>query len=251
MFALASGVGGLVVAFAAGTFSFLSPCVLPLVPGYLSLMSGVTTSDLAVATKTELRTVLRASLLFVFGFTVVFTALGLGASAIGVFLNDHQRGFNVVAGVLVIVMGLFIAGVVSPRVMQQERRFRVAPSRLGVFAAPVMGMAFALGWTPCIGPVLGSVLSIAATQGTPGRGMALLIAYSLGLGVPFVAAAVGFGRFAGAFDWVKRHYRVINLVSGLLLVGFGVLLLTDRVSRLSSLLVRFMKAIGLVRLTRV
>jgi cytochrome c-type biogenesis protein len=127
----------------------------------------------------------------------------------------------------------------------------VSPSQLGGFAPPVMGMAFAFGWTPCIGPVLATVLSVAATEATLGRGIALLIAYSLGLGVPFVAAGLAFGRLAGAFEWVKLHYRVINLVSGLVLAGFGVLLLTDRVSRVSSWLVDVMTHLGLTRLTRI
>ena len=248
---LAASNPGLLVAFAAGVISFLSPCVLPLVPGYLSLMSGVGTADLAVATKADTRRLLQSTLLFVAGFTVVFVALGAGASAIGQVLLEHQRGLNQIAGAVVIVMGLAMAGLVTPRIFQQERRLDVRPSKLGVFAAPVMGMAFAFGWTPCIGPVLASVLSLAATEATLGRGVSLLLAYSLGLGVPFVATGVAFGRLAGALNWVKRHARVINLVSGLLLAAFGVLLFTNRLSRLSSMLVELMDKIGLDRLTAI
>ncbi|MGH9179715.1 MAG: cytochrome c biogenesis CcdA family protein [Acidimicrobiales bacterium] len=242
---LAASNPGLLVAFAAGMVSFLSPCVLPLVPGYLSLMSGVGTAELAVATKTDTRRLLRATLLFVAGFTVVFVALGAAASAVGQLLIDHQRGLNQIAGSVVVVMGLAMAGVVTPAFLQREKRAHVSPSKLGVFGAPVMGMAFAFGWTPCLGPVLASVLSIAATESTLGRGVSLLLAYSLGLGVPFVATGVAFGRLAGTLAWVKRHARTINLVSGLLLAGFGVLLLTNRLSRLSSWLVRAMEDIGL------
>ncbi|HET9443269.1 MAG TPA: cytochrome c biogenesis protein CcdA [Acidimicrobiales bacterium] len=242
---LAATNPGLVVAFAAGMLSFLSPCVLPLVPGYLSLMSGVGTADLAVATKTDTRRLLRSTLLFVGGFTVVFVALGAGASAIGRLLNDHQVGLNQLAGAVVIVMGLAMAGVVSPRFMQRERRVQVSPSKLGSFAAPVMGMAFAFGWTPCLGPVLASVLSLATAEATLGRGVALLLAYSLGLGVPFVLTGVAFGRMTGALDWVKRRARVINLVSGLLLAGFGYLLLTNRLTDMSRELVELMDGIGL------
>jgi len=249
---LAASSPGLLVAFAAGVISFLSPCVLPLVPGYLSLMSGVGTADLAVATKADTRRLLRSTLLFVAGFTLVFVALGAGASAIGQVLNEHQRGLNQIAGAVVIVMGLAMAGVVTPRIFQQERRVDVRPSRLGNFAAPVMGMAFAFGWTPCIGPVLASVLSLAAAEATLSSGVALLLAYSLGLGVPFVATGLAFGRLAGALGWVKRHARVINLVSGLLLAGFGVLLFTNRLSRMSSFLVEFMSNIpGLRGLTAI
>lgn len=248
---LAVSSPGLFVAFAAGVISFLSPCVLPLVPGYLSLMSGVGTADLAVATKADTRTLLRSTLLFVAGFTVVFVALGAGASAIGQLLLAHQRGLNQVAGAVVIVMGLAMAGIVTPRLFQQERRVDVRPSTLGVFGAPVMGMAFAFGWTPCIGPVLASVLSLAAAEATLGSGVPLLLAYSLGLGVPFVVTGVAFGRLAGALTWVRRHARVINLASGLLLAAFGVLLFTNRLSRLSSILIELMDKIGLDSLTAI
>ena len=236
---------GVLVAFAAGMLSFLSPCVLPLVPGYLSLMSGVGTADLAVATKADTRRLLRSTLLFVAGFTVVFVALGATASVVGRLLFDHQRGLNQIAGAVVIVMGLAMAGLVTPAFMQRERRVQVSPSRLGSYAAPVMGMAFAFGWTPCLGPVLASLLALAGAEATLGRGVALLFAYSLGLGVPFVATGVAFGRLAGALGWVKRHARAINMVSGLLLAGFGYLLLTNRLTDMSRELVEFMEDIGL------
>ena len=249
MLAVSFGPGGLVIAFGAGMLSFLSPCVLPLVPGYLSLMSGVSTAELAVATKTDTRRLVSSTLLFVAGFTLVFVALGATASALGELLIDHQRGLEQIAGVVIVVMGLVIAGVVSPRLLAQERRFHVSPSQLGSVAPPVMGMAFAFGWTPCIGPILASVLSLAATRSTLAEGVALLLAYALGLGVPFVAAGLAFGRLAGAFAWVKRHFRVINVVSGLLLAGFGVLLLTGQVTDMSRWLIDFMDSVGLDRLT--
>jgi cytochrome c-type biogenesis protein len=223
-----------VVAFAAGALSFLSPCVLPLVPGYLSMMSGVGASQLAVQTKTDQRRLLSATLLFVAGFTVVFVLLGATATAVSSALQQHQRALNQVAGVVIIVMGLFLAGLVSPAVLQQERRFHVSPSKLGAFAPPVMGMAFAIGWTPCIGPALSAVLVLAEAQGTLPRGIAMLLAYSLGLGVPFVVSGLAFGRLTGVFGWVKRHFRIINLVSGLALALFGLVLLTNNVHVLSS-----------------
>ena len=244
-------MGTFVLAFAGGMLSFLSPCVLPLVPGYLSLMSGVSVTDLATAHGGDTRRLLRSTLLFVAGFTVVFTLLGAGASAIGQTLLRHQQGLNQVAGALTIAMGLFIAGVVAPAALQRERRFHVLPESLGVFAPPLMGMAFAFGWTPCIGPILSVVLSTAATQSTQGRGIGLLVAYSIGLGVPFVAAGIGFGRLTGLFGWVKRHFRVINLVSGAFLVGFGVLLLTNRLGQVSGSIQAFMEDIGLGRLANI
>jgi cytochrome c-type biogenesis protein len=223
-----------VVSFFAGGLSFLSPCVLPLVPGYLSMMSGMGASQLAVQTKTDQRKLLSATLLFVAGFTLIFVLLGATATAVGDVLQHHQRLLNQVAGVLIIVMGLFLAGLVSPRALQQERRFHVSPSRLGAWAPPVMGMAFAVGWTPCIGPALSAVLVLAGAQGTLARGIAMLLAYSLGLGVPFVISGLAFARLTGVFGWVKRHFGVINLVSGLLLAAFGLILLTNHVHVLSS-----------------
>ena len=250
---------GLFVAFAAGMLSFLSPCVLPLVPGYLSLMSGVEITgvrelggDTALATRADTRRVLRATLLFVAGFTVVFVLLfGTTASALGQVFREHQVVLNRIAGAVVIVMGLAMAGLVSPQLLARERRLHVSPARLGAFAPPVMGMAFAFGWTPCIGPVLAAVLSIAAAEGTFTQGVLLLLAYSLGLGVPFVAAGLALNRLTGAFAWFKRHYRAISLVSGLLLAAFGVLLFTNRVTRLSSLLIEIMSRLGLERLTAI
>lgn len=244
-------MGTFVLAFAGGMLSFLSPCVLPLVPGYLSLMSGVSVTQLATAQGDETGRLLRSTLLFVAGFTLVFTLLGAGASAIGQALLRHQQGLNQVAGAITILMGLFIAGVLAPRAMQRERRFHVLPESLGVFAPPLMGMAFAFGWTPCIGPILSVVLSTAATQDTQARGIGLLVAYSIGLGVPFVAAGIGFGRLTGVFSWVKRHFRVINLVSGAFLVGFGFLLLTNQLGQVSGAIQDFMQDIGLDRLAEI
>ncbi|MEO5679191.1 MAG: cytochrome c biogenesis protein CcdA [Acidimicrobiales bacterium] len=236
---------GMVIAFLAGALSFLSPCVLPLVPSYLSLMSGVGASELAVATKVDQRRLLRSTLLFVAGYSAVFTALGALASTVGGFLFDHKLGLQKVSGVLIVVMGLAIAGLVRPAVFDRERRFHVSPSALGSYAPPVMGAAFAFGWSPCIGPVLGAILGLAAQSASLGRGVLLLLAYSAGLGVPFVASGVAFGRLTGAFSWVKRHFGVINLVSGLLLAGFGLLLLTGSVTDVVRWLQDVMRALGL------
>lgn len=254
----------ILAAFGGGMLSFLSPCVLPLVPGYLSLISGVSVTELAghpgggagtavaVRTRRAQRTVvLRSTLLFVAGFTLVFTMLGLGASAVGQALLDHRVGFNRVAGVLVIVMGLFLAGVVTPRRLMADARFHVSPSKLGAFAPPVMGMAFAFGWTPCIGPILGGVLSLASNEDSLGRGALLLVVYSLGLGVPFVATGLALGRLSGLFGWVKRQFRTINLVAGLLLVAFGWLLLTNQLGSVSASIQRFLDRVGLDALTAI
>ena len=241
----------MLAAFGGGMLSFISPCVLPLVPGYLSLMSGVGTAQLAVATKTDTRKLVRSTLLFVAGFTVVFTAFGAGASALGQALREEKILLTRISGVVVIVMGLLLAGLVAPAVLERERRFQVSPSRLGSWAPPVMGMAFAFGCTPCIGPVLATVLSTAATSNTLERGVVLLLAYSLGLGVPFVASGVAFSRLTGVFAFARRHARMINLVAGSLLVGFGVLLVGNQVGWLAGRLIDFMERIGLGFLTRI
>ena len=232
-------------AFGAGVISFLSPCVLPLVPGYLAMMSGLTGEQLADPRGADQRRLLRLTLLFVLGFSVVFVALGATASALGLFLLHHKVAFNRVAGAIVIVMGLFLAGVASPRVLEAERRFRISPSRLGPYAAPAMGMAFAFGWTPCLGPILAALLTLASNEGTAVKGGALLFVYSLGLGVPFVLSGLCMARLEGTFRWVKRHYRVINGVAGAILVLFGVLLFTNRLSLIASDVVHFMDSHGL------
>ncbi len=232
-------------AFGAGVLSFLSPCVLPLVPGYLSLMSGLSGEELADPSGVQQRRVLRSTLLFVAGFTAVFVALGASASAVGELLNDHRRGLNQVTGAIVIVMGLMLAGVASPRLLQVEKRFQVSPSKLGPYAAPVMGMAFAFGWTPCLGVVLAGIFTLASTKDSVAKGAALLLVYSLGLGVPFVASALGLARLQSTFAWIRRHYRLINGISGVLLMGFGVLLFTNRLTLIASDLVRFFDDHGL------
>jgi cytochrome c-type biogenesis protein len=238
-------VPALGLAMLAGAVSFLSPCVLPLVPSYLSLMSGVGASQLAVATKVDQRRILRSSLLFVAGYTVVFTSLGAVASAVGSLLARHSVELRRISGVAIIVMGLALAGLVRPALFDRERRFHVTPSALGTWAPPVMGMAFAFGWSPCIGPVLGGILTLAADGHSLLRGVLLLLAYSVGLGIPFVASGLAFGRLAGAFSWVKRHFGVINLVSGLLLAALGVLLLTGWIGDVVLFLQDALRTIGL------
>jgi cytochrome c-type biogenesis protein len=240
---------GFVVAFGAGIISFLSPCVLPLVPAYLSMMSGVSSAELATVARPDSRRMLRATLLFVAGFTVVFAALEATASGLGQTLRSHEHLLNQIAGVVIIAAGLIFAGLLRPAFVMRERRWHVAPSQLGEWAAPVMGMAFAFGWTPCIGPVLAAVLSLASDTHTLGRGEAMLVAYSLGLGVPFVVAGLAFGRLTGVFSFARAHLRAINVVSGLLLAGLGVLLLTDNLHVLSTWFSDVLNALGLGRLS--
>lgn len=242
---------GFVVAFGAGVVSFLSPCVLPLVPSYLSMMSGVGGAQLSVATSTDQRRLLRSTLMFVGGFTLVFVLLEAAANGVSQPLLRHQRGLDQLAGVTVIVMGLAFAGLVRPATLQRERRWHVAPSRLGAWAPPLMGMAFAFGWTPCIGPALAAVLGLAADSHTLWRGEAMLVAFSLGLGVPFVAAGVAFGRLAGVLAFARAHLRAINVASGLALAALGVLLVTGSVGVLSVWATWVLDTLGLGRLSTV
>lgn len=240
---------GILVAFGAGMLSFLSPCVLPLVPAYVSMVSGLSATEIEAGERRNLLPLLRGVLGFICGFTIVFTAYEAAASGISHLLFDHHRGFDIAAGLVIVVLGLFLAGIGTPQLFQREIRFHPRPSRLGVWAPPVMGMAFAFGWTPCIGPVLAGVLGLAATRSTLTSGLVLLVAYSLGLGVPFLATGLAFGHLTGVLAHVRRRLGLINAVSGASLVVFGVLLLTGNLHWLSSAAADALRAVGLGRLT--
>lgn len=243
---------GLLVAFGAGMLSFLSPCVLPLVPGYVSMVSGLSAAELDTARpgSRHLVPVLRGVLGFVAGFTVVFTALGAAASGLGRLLATHHRGLDIAAGAVVVVLGVWLAGLGTPRLFLQERRFHPLPSRLGWWAPPVMGMAFAFGWTPCIGPVLGGVLGLAATRATLLSGLVLLVVYSLGLGVPFLLTGLAFGRLTSLLVRMRRSLALVDVVAGVALAGFGVLLLTGTLHTVSAHVSTWLSDVGLGRLTR-
>lgn len=228
----------ILVAFVFGALSFLSPCVLPLLPGYLSMMSGYSVGDIEEG-KVSTRRMLRVTLLFVAGFTAVFVALGATATTIGSALLRNVPELTRVAGWLVVAMGvlMIVTTLWAPRLMlpfMRDRRVDVRPSRLGGWAPPVMGAAFGFAWTPCIGPTLAAILTVAGTQQTVGQGMVLLLVYSLGLGVPFVLAGLGIGRVYESFGWFRRRFRPIAVVSGALLAGFGVLMITGRLVVLNS-----------------
>ncbi len=224
---------GLLVAFGAGVISFLSPCVAPLVPGYLSYVSGVSAQDLGQRRPGQASRILLACFLFVLGFSIVFVTLGASASLFGGFLDEYRRPLNRVAGIVMILMGLFIVGIIRLPQLYQERRFEVTRRNLGRGGMVLLGMAFAFGWTPCVGPILASILFYAGAAETAGRGALLLLSYSLGMGVPFILAGLGFGWAVGTMGWVRRHYQIINAGSGALMIGVGALFLTDRFYYLS------------------
>lgn len=251
---------GYLAAFGGGVVSFASPCVLPVVPAYLSVITGLDLPALAPAVpgaspgaterRRHLARISRDTGLFAAGFSAVFVLLGLTASAIGrAALRDHVV-LTRALGAVVIAMGLYLAGSLVLRLpgLYGEARFRVTPSRWGPVAAPVAGAAFAFGWTPCIGPVLASVLTVAASRENLTQGAALLLAYALGLAVPFLAAGLALGRLAGAFGWVRRHFRGLTLASALLLVAFGILLTANRLTWVTTELETAMRHIGLGRL---
>jgi len=225
----------LLIAFGAGVISFVSPCVLPLLPGYLSMMSGYSASQLEAGEVSTAR-MSRVILFFIAGFTIVFVALGAIATGLRTWLVQNLTTFTRLAGLTVIVFGLaMVAMAISERgllaALSRERRLDVRPSRLGGWAPPVMGMAFGFAWSPCIGPVLTVILATASLQATLGRGVGLLLAYSMGLGVPFLLAGLGLFK---VFGRLKPYLRPINIASGALLTVFGVIMVTGNISTLSN-----------------
>lgn len=223
------------LALLAGAASFLSPCVLPLLPGYLSFVSGVSVGQLGVARAR----VLVPMLAFVLGFALVFTLAGAGVALIGDALRRYERELQIVSGALLIVLGLVVAGAVPASWMERERRLLPFRPPKGLVGAMLTGCAFALGWTPCVGPILASILTLAVSGRDPWAGSLLLFVYSLGLGVPFVLAGVLFSRVLGWLGWVKRHFRLVKIVSGGQLAIYGLLILLGQLTWLSAQLGRF------------
>jgi cytochrome c-type biogenesis protein len=244
----------LFAALLAGTASFLSPCVLPLLPGYVSLMSGYDMAELAEGNVSMRRVVGRTGL-FVLGFSTVFVGLGATATSLSGFLN--QSIFTTIAGWLIIAMGLFIAitAVWTPSfllpVMKDRRMESSGASKLGLLGPPVMGAAFAFGWTPCIGPFLASALLLGANSDTVAQGMLVLLFYSIGLGIPFLLTSILLAKAFSAFNWVKRYLVQITVVSGLMLTFFGVLMVTGRITDLSAFFSDLLIRLGLEGLAEV
>jgi cytochrome c-type biogenesis protein len=232
----------LLLAFAAGLVSFVSPCCLPLVPGYLATVSGVEPSDLRK--RVDSRVVLR-SLAFVLTFSLLFVMLGLGATAIGSFLFSNQPTLNKISGIAIIAMGvLFIASVFVTR-LNRDWRPQALIERAGTGGPVVAGAAFAIAWTPCVGPTLGAILGLAATSGGTAKGALLLSVYSAGLAVPFMMTAIAFNAATRAFGWFKRHYVAIQVGSGVVLVAMGVLVITGELFRLNIQAQHFLKNLDL------
>ena len=226
---------GLFVAFAAGLLSFLSPCVLPLVPSYIGFLTGMSLPEMGG----RRRVALGHALLFVLGFSLVFVLLGASATALGRALNYYQLWLQRIGGLLIILFGLVCLGVIKVGFLSQERRVQVEQKPVGYLGSALVGMAFGAGWTPCIGPVLGAILGLAATAHDVSRGMLLLGAYSAGLAVPFLIAAVALDAFLDWFQRFRRYLPWVMRVSGVLLIFVGVLMVTGEFTRLAGWLQQF------------
>ncbi len=227
-----AGSLGFVVAFTAGVLSFLSPCVLPLVPSYIGFLTGLSLDEMS----SRRRVAFTHALLFVLGFTLVFLLLGASATALGRSLNYHKVWLQRIGGVLIILFGLVCLGVIKLGVLQMDRRVHLQNKPLGYLGSVLVGMAFAAGWTPCIGPILGGILGLASASDTLGRGVALLGAYSAGLAVPFLLAAWAVDGFLEWFQKFRRYLPWVMRVSGALLVLVGILLITGQFTRLAGFL---------------
>lgn len=221
---------GLAVAFFAGVLSFLSPCVLPLVPSYVGFITGLSLEELG-----ERRwTAFKHAVLFVSGFSIIFLALGATATQLGRFLNQYQVWLERFGGLLVIFFGLYMLGVIRMRYLAQERRFHIQDKPIGYLGSVLVGLAFGAGWTPCIGPILGAILTFTAAESSLGHGLGLLSAYSLGLALPFLVAALAVERFVEWFRKFQRYLPVVTRVSGAMLVIVGLLLVTGYFTLLAT-----------------
>lgn len=226
----AAGGLGVVIAFTAGLLSFLSPCVLPLIPSYVTFITGLSLEDVTKARRTSLV----HALLFIFGFTLIFVTLGATATALGRMMLRYRYIVSGVGGSLVIVFGLYLLGVLNISAFMRERRVHLAEKPLGYLGTVVVGIAFGAGWSPCLGPILGAILALAANSGDLSRGLTLLLCYSLGLAVPFLIAALAVDRFLEFFARHKGKMIWVNRAAGVLLVGVGTLMVTNRFSLLAT-----------------
>ena len=230
----------LTAAFLAGVVSFLSPCVLPLVPGYVSVISGASVDELKGTGRNEglLRRVLFHSLLFIAGFSIVFISLGASATWLGGALRSHLPLLLQIGGVVVILFGLHMTGILKIGLLYRDARIRTNPANRSVsaFGSLVMGLAFAFGWTPCIGPILAAILALASTKQSIAQGILLLAVYSLGLAVPFLLTSLGLTQFMNFYRGFRRHLHTVEVFSGVVLIVVGALLVTDQFTRLAGYL---------------
>ncbi len=223
-------------AFAGGLVSFLSPCVLPLVPGYLSIISGYSLDQLKGKAQDAVlkRSVVTNSIMFIIGFSITFIALGATATWLGQILLARMQILYRIAGLVIIVFGFHVLGIFKINALYQDKRFHDVQKPRGAWGVLVLGLAFAFGWTPCLGPILSGILAVAGTQETVMKGIVLLAIYSLGLGVPFLLTSIGLNQFLSFYGRFKRHFRAMEIVSGVLVVSIGLLIMTNSLSILNS-----------------
>ena len=228
----------ILIAFSAGLLSFVSPCVLPLIPSYLTYITGASFKELTDAeTRGKLRWATTFhSLLFIMGFSTIFILMGASASYLGQLLTRYQYWIMKGGGVLIIILGIHFTGMINLPFLQMERRFEFKKKPLGYVSSFLVGIVFAAGWTPCVGPILSTILLFASTSKSFTTGVALLTFYSMGLGVPFFLSALAFNSFLSAFERIKRYMRVVTIVSGFFLIGIGILLLTDAFQEINTYL---------------
>ncbi|MSO21219.1 MAG: cytochrome c biogenesis protein CcdA [Acidobacteria bacterium] len=227
----------ILAAFTAGVISFLSPCVLPLVPGYISLLSGVSRDELIAGDNSAvLRKVLLHSVFFILGFSIVFVALGASASWVGQMLTAYKVILYRIGGLVIIVFGLHMTGLLKIAALYQDKRFHNAGKGATPLGALVIGMAFAFGWTPCLGPILGAILTVAASQETVTAGIILLAVYSLGLGVPFLMTSLGVNRFLKFYQRFRVHMHRMEVAAGIIMIILGFMIMTNQFTRLAGYL---------------
>ena len=226
------------IAFSAGLLSFISPCVLPLIPSYITYITGISFKELTEAeTRAKLRwATIFHSLLFIMGFSTIFILMGASASYLGQLLIQYQYWIMKGGGILIIILGIHFTGIINLPFLQMERRFELRSKPLGYVGSFLVGIVFAAGWTPCIGPILSTILIYASTSQSFTKGLLLLAVYSLGLGVPFFLSSLAFNSFLSAFERIKRYMRVITLVSGLFMIVIGILFLTDTFREINTYL---------------
>ena len=229
-------------AFAAGIISFLSPCVLTLVPGYITFISGVSFAEIKEKNETapflskEKRTILYSSIFFIIGFSMVFILLGATATWLGSFISSKMPILTKLAGLIIIFFGIYMVGLIRPRFLYKEARFQIKDKRLGYLGSLLIGAAFAFGWTPCIGPILGGILVYAGTLEKVNQGIFLLATYSLGLGIPFLLTAIGIHWFWRFFSRIRKYLRILEIAGGGIMVILGVMIFTNKLVLIPGLL---------------
>lgn len=220
-------------AISAGMFSFLSPCILPLIPAYLAYLLGSSGKEIKEKKKAEKWMLFHRSLGFIIGFSIIFILLGTTATFLGGFLYEYQQIIRKTAGIFIIIFGLHIMGLIKLRFLYKEKRLSFLPKSKGFFPSIFVGMAFSIGWTPCVGPILASILMLAGTAETLGKGAVLLAAYSLGLGIPFLLVSLVLDYFSNFYSRFYKYINYVNKLGGILLILLGILLYFDRFASLS------------------